>query len=92
VTEREQAVTAITVGAVAGGIAGYLFFTDHGRVVRRQLEPGLDEFARELNSWRGTIAKVMTAAHEGWRVLNDAMSENQFFDARHTHPHQSNPF
>jgi gas vesicle protein len=43
---RELAATL--VGAVIGGVAGYLFFTDRGRSLRRQIEPALDDFSREL--------------------------------------------
>jgi len=29
-----------------GGAIGYLFFTDHGKTLRRQLEPALEDFVR----------------------------------------------
>ena len=38
-------------------LAGYLFFTDRGRALRRQIEPALEDFARELSSFRGTVAE-----------------------------------
>ena len=41
-------VAAAIVGGGDGGVAGYLFFTDRGRAWRRQLEPALEDFAREL--------------------------------------------
>src|SRR5919197_5742965 len=72
---QDRAVIATVVGAVVGGAAGYLFFTDHGRQLRKQLEPALDDFARELNSFRGTVQRAASVASEGWRLLNDALGE-----------------
>ena len=37
--DNSRALAATVVGAVLGGLAGYLFFTEHGRSVRRQIEP-----------------------------------------------------
>jgi hypothetical protein len=68
-------VAAVVAGAVLGGIAGYLLFTDRGRTLRRQIEPALDEVARELNSFRGTIQRAASAAGEGWKLLNDALGD-----------------
>ena len=65
---NSRAMAAAIVGAVVGGVAGYLFFTDDGRRLRRQLEPALDDFARELNSFRSTINKAAgVASTEGSR-------------------------
>jgi len=60
---------------VIGGAAGYFFFTDRGRALRRQLEPALDDFARELTSFRSTLQKATGVASEGWKLLNDALGE-----------------
>ena len=68
-------VAAVVAGAVLGGIAGYLLFTDHGRSLRRQIEPALDEVARELNSFRSTVQRAASAAGEGWKLLNDALGD-----------------
>ena len=38
---NSRALAATVVGAVIGGAAGYLFFTEHGRSLRRQLCPGI---------------------------------------------------
>jgi gas vesicle protein len=89
---NSQAVTASIVGAVIGGIAGYLFFTDEGRRLRRQIEPALDDFARELNSFRATVNKAAGVASEGWKLLNDAMGEAGRPPARYPSPRQTSPF
>ena len=38
---NSRALAATVVGAVIGGAAGYLFFTEHGRSLRRQLGSGI---------------------------------------------------
>lgn len=84
---RELAATL--VGAVIGGVAGYLFFTDRGRSVRRQIEPALDDFAHELMSFRTTVQKATGVASEGWKLLNDALGDTAAapkFPGRQTSP------
>jgi gas vesicle protein len=89
---NSQAVMASIVGAVIGGVAGYLFFTDEGRRLRRQIEPALDDFARELNSFRSTVNKAVGVASEGWKLLNDAMGESGRPQARYPSARQTSPF
>ena len=84
---RELAATL--VGAVIGGVAGYLFFTEHGRTVRRQIEPALEDFSRELMSFRTTVQKAAGVASEGWQLLNDALGDTgptPKFPGRQTSP------
>ena len=88
---NSRAVAATVVGAVIGGIAGYLFFTERGRAMRREFEPALDEFARELMSFRATVQKAAAVANEGWTLLNEALGESQQ-PLRYARPHQSSPF
>ena len=70
---REMWVTL--AGAVIGGVAAYLFFTERGRSVRRQMEPALDDLSRELMSFRATVQKAGGVASEGWKLGNDALGE-----------------
>ena len=69
--ERSRVLTATVLGALAGGVWGWLYLTENGRRVRSQIEPKLDDFMRELQNVRGTVEKAKTAANEGWRSLND---------------------
>jgi hypothetical protein len=71
VDDRSRVLAATVVGAVAGGIWGWLYLTANGRRVRTQIEPKLDDFMRELANVRNTVAKARSAADEGWRSLND---------------------
>ena len=90
-TDNSRAMAATIVGAVVGGLAGYLFFTDRGRAMRRSLEPALEDLARELNSFRGTVQKAAGVANEGWKLLNDAMGEGGA-PRRFPSAHQTSPF
>ena len=62
VTDNSRAVAATIGGAVIGGVAGYVLFTERGRAVRRQFEPALDNFVRELNSFRSTVSKARSSS------------------------------
>jgi gas vesicle protein len=91
VTESSRTVAATLAGAVLGGLAGYLFFTERGRSLRQQIEPALDDLARELNQFRGTVTRAAGVANEGWRLLNDAIGDSGQA-GRYTNPHQTSPF
>ena len=87
--QNSREIAATLVGAVIGGLAGYLFFTDRGRSVRRQIEPALDDFSRELMSFRSTVLKASGVASEGWSLLNEAFGETgpaPRFPGRQTSP------
>jgi gas vesicle protein len=88
----DKAVAATIVGAIIGGIAGYLFFTERGRELRRQMEPALDDFARELNSFRGTVQRASSVASEGWKLLNEALGDAGQQPPRYQNAHQTSPF
>jgi gas vesicle protein len=80
------------IGAVIGGVAGYLFFTEEGRRLRRQLEPALDDIARDLNSFRSTLNKAAGVASEGWKLLDDAVGEPSLPPPRYPSARQTSPF
>jgi hypothetical protein len=71
VEERSRVLLATVLGAVAGGVWGWLYLTQSGARIRTQIEPKLDDFVRELANVRGTVEKARVAANEGWRSLND---------------------
>jgi len=88
--DNSRALAATVLGAVVGGVAGYLFFSDRGRSLRRQIDPMIDDFARELTSFRSTVQKASGVASEGWKLLNEALGET---DAGARFPgRQSSPF
>ena len=49
---------ATFLGAVVGGVWGWLYMTENGRRVRDQIEPQLDDFMNELTRMRGTVEKA----------------------------------
>ena len=91
-SENSRTVAATVAGAVIGGLAGYLFFTDRGRLLRRSIEPALEDIARELNSFRGTLQKAAGVANEGWKLLNEAVGEAGGAPRRFPNAHQTSPF
>jgi hypothetical protein len=62
---------ATFLGAVIGGVWGWLYLTEKGRRVRDQIEPKLDNFIAEMGRVRGTVEKARAAANEGWRSLGE---------------------
>jgi len=87
VTDQSRALAATLIGAVVGGVAGYMIFTPQGRELRRRVEPALDDLARELNNFRSALARAGGMANQGWRMLNDVLD-----DTRYSNPHQTTPF
>ncbi len=75
--ERSRVLLATFLGAVVGGLWGWLYMTENGRHVREQIDPKLDDFIRELTRARGTVEKARTAANEGWRSLNEVTGAAQ---------------
>jgi gas vesicle protein len=75
--DSSRAMAATLVGAAVGGIAAYLLFTEHGRRVRRQIEPALDDFAGELTSFHTTIQKATEVASQGWKILTEAIGDTR---------------
>jgi gas vesicle protein len=73
---KSQAIAASVLGAVVGGVAWYLFFTEEGRTLRRRIEPTLEDIARELGNLRGTVQKAAGVVNESLKLLNEALGEN----------------
>lgn len=77
--ERSKVLVATVLGAVVGGLWGYLYLTDSGRRLRGQLEPRIDDFVGEVRRMRRTVEKARAAADETWQTLNElAASESRW--------------
>ena len=72
--ERSRVLMATCVGAVIGGVWGWLYLTESGRRVRDQIDPRLDDLINEMGRVRGTVEKARSAANEGWRSLSEITS------------------
>ena len=75
--ERSRVLLSALLGAALGGVAGYLYLTEHGRYVRGQIEPTLDGIVTELERARAVGEKVLEVAREGQRTLNDLVGEDR---------------
>jgi gas vesicle protein len=89
--DKSRELAATIVGAVIGGVAGYLFFTERGRSVRRQIEPALEDFSREIISFRNAIQTAAGVANDGWKLLHDTLGEGGNPPARYPSG-QTSPF
>ncbi len=69
--DRSRVLMATMLGAIAGGVYGWLYMTESGRRVRDQIEPKLDDFVSEITKVRGTVEKARSAATEGWKSLSE---------------------
>ena len=69
--DRSRILLSACLGAVVGGVAGYLFLTEEGRRVRERLEPGMDNVLRELRGLRSAADKAAQAVGEGIRTVED---------------------
>jgi hypothetical protein len=77
VDERSRVLMATCLGAVIGGVWGWLYMTEGGRRIRDQIEPRLDDFMNEVNRMRGTVEKAKNAANEGWRSVSEMTGGTQ---------------
>jgi len=55
VSDRTSILWCALAGAVVGGAAGYLFFTDEGRRLREDLEPKLVDLMAEFEKARSLM-------------------------------------
>ena len=76
-SDRTQCTVAMVVGAAIGAAAGFLFFTDSGRRWRRQIEPALDDIARELTQFRGTVNRASGVAADSWTLVTEVFGEGR---------------
>lgn len=90
-TDKTRACAASMVGAVIGAAAGYMFFTDRGRSLRRHLETALETLAPELSHFSDTINRTAGIAGESWKLLNEALGDSSGAP-RYVNPHQTSPF
>ena len=89
--EQSRVLVASLAGAVVGALVGYLYFTGSGRRLREQIEPRLDECAREIRRLRSTVDKAQAVASEGWRALNELAGERPQ-GAQWSSQRQASPF
>ena len=87
-SEQSRVMAGAIVGALVGAAAGYLFFTDRGKVLRDRMEPLVDDLRQEFARFQRTFEKVGDMANEGMRVVNEfnaARSQSSPFNRGNTH-------
>lgn len=70
-SERTAIYAGAMVGALVGGLATYLFYTEGGRSMRDRMEPAVDDLVREFQKFRRTLEKVGGMANEGVRAFQE---------------------
>jgi gas vesicle protein len=88
VTERNAICTGALVGALVGGAASYLFFTERGAGLRDRIEPAVDDLMREFQKFRRTFEKVGDMANDGLRAFHEfqqAREQTSFPTGRTSH-------
>lgn len=87
-SERQMVILGAVAGAAVGAAAGYLFFTERGRVLRDRMEPFVEDLRQEFTRFQRTIQKVGDMATEGMRVVeefNNARAQTNFPGGRTSH-------
>jgi gas vesicle protein len=88
VNQSRAVIAGAIVGALIGGAATYLFFTDAGKQIRDRLEPTVDDLRREFGRFQKTLEKVGEMANDGLRVVNEfnaARAQSSFPGSRTSH-------
>jgi hypothetical protein len=75
VDDRSRVLLSAMIGALAGGVAGYLYLTDDGQRLRTRIEPGLDDVVREMRRLRSSVEKARLAVEEGWRTIESVATQ-----------------
>ena len=71
--DRSQVMATTLLGALVGGVLGFLYLTERGREIRTQIEPFFDAVSDELQQARRTVDKARDAASEGRRAFDDVL-------------------
>ena len=73
--DGSKVVLAAVVGAALGSLAGYLFLTERGRQLRRDLDLRLGALADDLASLQATVARVGAATENGARIVRSVAED-----------------
>jgi hypothetical protein len=67
----------VGLGALIGGVAGYLLLTERGRELREELEPRLGDLAGEVQKLGSAFDRTRHAVEEGWRSFNQLVNDER---------------
>jgi len=71
VNEQSRVIVGAVAGALCGAAVSYLFFTQHGRIMRDRLEPAIDDLRREFGRFQKTLEKMGDLANDSMRVVEE---------------------
>lgn len=74
--ERTAVLIGLVAGAMAGGVAGWLWLSDEGRRVRARLEPQLKDLAGQALALRESAARFQAAARGGAQAAEDVAARS----------------
>ena len=75
--ERSVVILGTVVGAALGGLAGYLFLTERGRLLRAEFEPKLRAFVDDLANLQATVNRASAAAGDPFRSVASAIRSRE---------------
>ncbi len=88
-TKESRVALTVLLGAIGGGLCGYLFLTERGSRLRAELEPTLKDIIADVRSLGATVEEAMTTASEGWdaigRLVADERGQGAASDAETRH-------
>ena len=67
--DRARIALGMGIGALLGGFAGFLLFTDRGRAFRQELEPQLEQLFGEAQRLTTAFDKTRRAVKDGLSTL-----------------------
>jgi hypothetical protein len=67
--DRARIALGMGIGALLGGFAGFLLFTDRGRAFRQELEPQLEQLFGEAQRLTTAFDKTRRAVQDGLATL-----------------------
>ena len=74
--DRTAVLIGLVVGAVAGGVAGWLWLTDDGRRMRARLEPRLQDLATQAMALSASAKRLQVAARAGAQSARDVAARS----------------
>jgi hypothetical protein len=72
--DRSKVGAFVLVGAVLGGLVGFLFFTESGRRLRAEVGPKFEDLLEGTRQLAGHLETLRDAAGEGWQSVSRLVS------------------
>jgi hypothetical protein len=75
--DRSRVLTAAGVGAVLGGLWGWLYLTSGGGAVRGRVGPGLDRFVTDVAAARAEAEKAHAALTDARAAIKEVVGARE---------------